>query len=342
MPGWRSSSPRASRRIPVYPVADGYSLPDDVAMLASNESPDPPLAAVVRAAQRALEGANRYPDPANTALKRALSNRYGVAPEPDRDRQRLLRHPARRRRRAAGAGRRARLRLAVVQRLPAPRRRLGRAGDHRAARRRVPRPRRDGAGDHRRDAPRDRLQPEQPDLDGAAVRRDRRLRAQRAAPRRGDRRRGLLRVQPARRPGLHARPALRAPQPRPAADLLEGLRPLRAARRLRAVRQRDVPARGRRRAPAVLLQRRPRRRRRSRRSSTRTPSPSASSARSSRASRSRRGWTGSGSAGRVAGELLLVRPARARPTRPRSSGASPSAACSCARERRWARRARCV
>ena len=35
------------RRIPVYPVADGYSLPDDVAMLASNESPDPPLAAVV-------------------------------------------------------------------------------------------------------------------------------------------------------------------------------------------------------------------------------------------------------------------------------------------------------
>ncbi len=68
------------RRIPVYPVADGYSLPDDVAMLASNESPDPPLQAVVRAAQRALDGANRYPDPANTALRRALSNRYGLAP----------------------------------------------------------------------------------------------------------------------------------------------------------------------------------------------------------------------------------------------------------------------
>jgi len=66
------------RRIPVYPVADGYSLPDDVAMLASNESPDPPLASVVQAAQRALTGANRYPDPSNSVLRRALSDRYGV------------------------------------------------------------------------------------------------------------------------------------------------------------------------------------------------------------------------------------------------------------------------
>jgi len=66
------------RRIPVYPVADGYSLPDDVAMLASNESPDPPLAAVVQAAQRALAGANRYPDPSNAVLRRSLSDRYGV------------------------------------------------------------------------------------------------------------------------------------------------------------------------------------------------------------------------------------------------------------------------
>jgi histidinol-phosphate aminotransferase len=68
------------RRIPVYPVADGYSLGDDVAMLASNESPDPPLPSVVRAAQRALEGANRYPDPSNSRLKAALSGRYGVPP----------------------------------------------------------------------------------------------------------------------------------------------------------------------------------------------------------------------------------------------------------------------
>jgi len=66
------------RRIPVYPVAGGYDLGGDVAMLASNESPDPPLPAVVAAAQRALAGANRYPDPSNAQLKRALSNRYGV------------------------------------------------------------------------------------------------------------------------------------------------------------------------------------------------------------------------------------------------------------------------
>ncbi|HVF76981.1 MAG TPA: aminotransferase class I/II-fold pyridoxal phosphate-dependent enzyme [Solirubrobacteraceae bacterium] len=66
------------RRIPSYPVADGYSLPDDVAMLASNESPDPPLRQVVEAASRAIAGANRYPDPSNSRLKRALSGRYGV------------------------------------------------------------------------------------------------------------------------------------------------------------------------------------------------------------------------------------------------------------------------
>ncbi len=66
------------QRIPSYPVADGYALPDDVAMLASNESPDPPLKAVVDAASRALAGANRYPDPSNSTLKRALSDRYGV------------------------------------------------------------------------------------------------------------------------------------------------------------------------------------------------------------------------------------------------------------------------
>jgi histidinol-phosphate aminotransferase len=68
------------KRIPVYPVADGYALGEDMAMLASNESPDPPLPAVVQAAQRALAGANRYPDPSNTTLKRALSGRYGVPP----------------------------------------------------------------------------------------------------------------------------------------------------------------------------------------------------------------------------------------------------------------------
>jgi histidinol-phosphate aminotransferase len=66
------------RNIPVYPAADGYSLPEDVAMLASNESPDPPLPEVLAAAQRALQGVNRYPDPTNAGLRAALARRYGV------------------------------------------------------------------------------------------------------------------------------------------------------------------------------------------------------------------------------------------------------------------------
>jgi histidinol-phosphate aminotransferase len=66
------------RRIPVYPAASGYSLPGDVAMLASNESPYEPLPEVVEAASRALTRANRYPDPTSSALRRALRDRYGV------------------------------------------------------------------------------------------------------------------------------------------------------------------------------------------------------------------------------------------------------------------------
>src|SRR3954467_13067655 len=66
------------RRIPVYPAADAYAVPDDVAMMASNESPDPPLPAVVEAITRVLGGLNRYPDPSSSRLRGALSDRYGV------------------------------------------------------------------------------------------------------------------------------------------------------------------------------------------------------------------------------------------------------------------------
>src|SRR3954464_12352504 len=66
------------RRIPVYPAADAYAGPEDVAMMASNESPDPPLPAVVDAVTRALGTVNRYPDPSNSRLRGALSGRYGV------------------------------------------------------------------------------------------------------------------------------------------------------------------------------------------------------------------------------------------------------------------------
>jgi histidinol-phosphate aminotransferase len=65
-------------RIPVYPVADGYALDDDVAMLASNETPFGPLPGVLEAAQRALTTVNRYPDPGNGDLREALSHRFGV------------------------------------------------------------------------------------------------------------------------------------------------------------------------------------------------------------------------------------------------------------------------
>ncbi len=65
-------------RLPRYPAAGGYALPEDVALLASNESPDPPLPQVVAAAQAAVAGVNRYPAPTNATLRRALSDRYGV------------------------------------------------------------------------------------------------------------------------------------------------------------------------------------------------------------------------------------------------------------------------
>ena len=69
---------RRLRNIPVYPAADGYQLPDDVAMLASNESPDPPLPVVVEAAKRVLSGVNRYPDPTNARLRSRLARSYDV------------------------------------------------------------------------------------------------------------------------------------------------------------------------------------------------------------------------------------------------------------------------
>jgi len=67
-----------TRRIPVYPVAAGYSLGADVTMLASNEAAFGPLEPVVEVARHAVLGANRYPDPSYMQLRRALSDRYGI------------------------------------------------------------------------------------------------------------------------------------------------------------------------------------------------------------------------------------------------------------------------
>jgi histidinol-phosphate aminotransferase len=65
-------------RIPVYPAAAAYALPEDIALLASNESPEPPIPAVVEAVHAVLTGVNRYPDPTNARLRGALSDRFGV------------------------------------------------------------------------------------------------------------------------------------------------------------------------------------------------------------------------------------------------------------------------
>jgi histidinol-phosphate aminotransferase len=68
------------RRIPTYPVASGYDLGADVAMLASNESCFAPLPDVVQAAERVLAATHRYPDPTYAPLRRALADRYGIPP----------------------------------------------------------------------------------------------------------------------------------------------------------------------------------------------------------------------------------------------------------------------
>jgi len=69
-----------TRRIPVYPLAGGYDLGADVAMLASNESCFAPLPVVAQAAAAALGATHRYPDPSYAPLRRALADRYGIPP----------------------------------------------------------------------------------------------------------------------------------------------------------------------------------------------------------------------------------------------------------------------
>ncbi len=66
------------RRLPPYPVAAGYAQRGPLVRLASNESPYPPTNAVREAIERELASLNRYPDPAATRLRGALSDRYGV------------------------------------------------------------------------------------------------------------------------------------------------------------------------------------------------------------------------------------------------------------------------
>jgi histidinol-phosphate aminotransferase len=69
------------RRLPTYPTAGGYALGDEYAMLASNEAPFGLLPGVHDAVERALRSINRYPDPSNMRLRRALAGRFDFPPE---------------------------------------------------------------------------------------------------------------------------------------------------------------------------------------------------------------------------------------------------------------------
>ena len=69
------------RRLPTYPTAGGYALGDEYAMLASNEAPFGLLPGVHDAVEAALRNANRYPDPSNMRLRRALAARFDFSPE---------------------------------------------------------------------------------------------------------------------------------------------------------------------------------------------------------------------------------------------------------------------
>ncbi|MCB0861811.1 MAG: histidinol-phosphate transaminase, partial [Solirubrobacterales bacterium] len=65
-------------------VPKGHTAEDvagsDLAQLASNESPFPPLPEVVEAITRAAGAMNRYPDPAATRLRRRLADRHEIEP----------------------------------------------------------------------------------------------------------------------------------------------------------------------------------------------------------------------------------------------------------------------
>jgi histidinol-phosphate aminotransferase len=71
---------RRLESIPVYPAADTYEYDGELVKLASNETPWGPPAEVLEAAQRALQGLNRYPDPEKSLLRRRIAERCDVSP----------------------------------------------------------------------------------------------------------------------------------------------------------------------------------------------------------------------------------------------------------------------
>ncbi len=68
-------------RVGEYPKAGGYRLPESVALMASNEGPEPLDPAVAEVVAEAASGINRYPDPGAAELRGELSGLWGVPPE---------------------------------------------------------------------------------------------------------------------------------------------------------------------------------------------------------------------------------------------------------------------
>ena len=302
--------------------------------LASNESPYPPLPAVRDAIDARARGAQSLsrPDQLGCCGQR-LSDRYGVPAVADRDRQRLVRHPAGGRRGAAGARRRARLRLAVVLGLPAP------AAPPPARARSRSR----STTQERHDLPRcsreitvaTRLvivcNPNNPTSTALPLSAIARFVERGPAARLRDRRRGLLRVQPARRSRRVDRAARAPPQPRAAADLLEGLRPVRAARRLCAVRLATTCRARSTRCASRSSATRSRRRRRVEALAHQDAVARPRHADVAERDRSRRGAARAGPCSPPSRRRTSAGSSSASATRPTSCRASPSAACSCAR-----------
>ena len=72
--------PRYEPGLTTAEVLARYGL-ESAVKLASNESPFPPLPEVARVIEEGVGALNRYPDGAARALRRALAERHGVAPE---------------------------------------------------------------------------------------------------------------------------------------------------------------------------------------------------------------------------------------------------------------------
>ena len=69
---------RRVEAIPVYPAAATYEYGGELVKLASNETPWPPHPQVLEAAEAAMRGLNRYPDPEKGLLRGRIAERCGL------------------------------------------------------------------------------------------------------------------------------------------------------------------------------------------------------------------------------------------------------------------------